>query len=175
MAELRPDLHFFAVDIAGPPKGIPSGCEFRQVDLQKDKLPWPDVSMDTITCMHLIEHLNDLSSLLVEVARVLKPGGRIYFETLHPKTLTLSSSLSEQVPLNFFDDPTHVRVVTVGALAHQVRRAGLKVETTGTSRNWLFAATWPFFVFMPASRKKFTARLHWLGWSAYLIARRSLY
>jgi len=175
MAELRPDLHFFAVDIAGPPKGIPSGCEFRQVDLQKDKLPWPDGSMDTITCMHLIEHLNDLSSLLVEVARVLKPSGRIYFETLHPKTLTLSSSLSEQVPLNFFDDPTHVRVVTVGALAHQVRRAGLKVETTGTSRNWLFAATWPFFVFMPASRKKFTARLHWLGWSAYLIARRSLY
>jgi len=163
MAELRPDLHFFAVDIAGPPKKIPSGCEFRQVDLQIDKLPWPDGSIDTITCMHLIEHLNDLSSLLVEVARVLKPSGRIYFETPHPKTLTLSSSLSEQVPLNFFDDPTHVRVVTVGALAHQVRRAGLNVETTGTSRNRLFAATWPFFVFMPASRKKFTARLHWLG------------
>jgi 2-polyprenyl-3-methyl-5-hydroxy-6-metoxy-1,4-benzoquinol methylase len=130
--------------------------------------------MDAITCMHLVEHLNDLSSLLSEVTRVLKQGGRIYFETPHPKTLTLSSSLSEQVPLNFFDDPTHVRVVTVGALAHQVRRAGLQVETIGTSRNWLFAATWPFFAFTSPSRKKFTARLHWLGWSAFLIARRSL-
>jgi hypothetical protein len=108
--------------------------------------------------------------MVAEAARVLKPNGRIYFETPHPKSLVLSSSLSEEVPLNFFDDPTHVRLVTAGALAHQVRREGLKTAASGTSRNWLFAATWPLFIFLPASRKKFTARLHWLGWSAYLIA-----
>ncbi len=27
------------------------------------------------------------------------------------------------------------------------------------------------FVFLPESRKKLTARLYWLGWSAFLIAR----
>jgi SAM-dependent methyltransferase len=172
IAELRPDLRFFAVDIAGPPNKCPPGCDFRQLDLEKEKLPWPDASIDAITNFHLIEHLNDLTPLLAEAARVLKPGGRIYFETPHPKSLVLSSSLSEQVPLNFFDDPTHVRVVTVGALAHQVRKAGLKVESIGTSRNWLFATSWPLFAFLSASRRKVTARLHWLGWSAYLIARR---
>jgi len=46
------------------------------------------------------------------------------------------------------------------------------VLASGISRNWLFAAAYPVFVFLPPSRKKFTARIHWLGWSAYLIACR---
>ena len=74
--------------------------------------------------------------------------------------------------LNFYDDPTHLRLVTTELLAGQTRRAGLEIEATGTSRNWLFAASHLFFIFRPPSRKKFTARVHWLGWSAYLIARR---
>jgi len=174
MAELRPDLRLSAADIAGPPKISPPECEFHRVDLENQKLPWPDSSMDAITCIHLVEHLNDLGLLLSEIARVLKPSGRIYFETPHPKSLVLSSSLHAQVPLNFFDDLTHVRPVVVGALAHHVRGAGLHVEAIGTSRNWLFAASWPLFAFLPASRRKSTAHLHWLGWSAYLIARRPL-
>ena len=76
--------------------------------------------------------------------------------------------------MNFYDDPTHVKPVDIAALAQGVEGAGLAVETSGTSRNWLFAAAWPLFVFFPDSRKKFTARAHWLGWSAYLIARRPL-
>jgi len=172
MAELRPDIRFFAVDKAEAPKKFPPGCEFRQVDLEKEKLPWPDGSMDAITCMHLVEHLNDLTLLLSEAGRVLRPSGRIYFETPHPKSLVLSSSLNTQVPLNFFDDLTHMRVVTAGGLAHHARAAGLEPEASGISRNWLFAVTWPFFMFLPESRRKVTARVHWLGWSAYLIAQR---
>jgi hypothetical protein len=121
--------------------------------------------------------LNDLTSLLAEVTRLLKPGGRVYFETPHPKSLALPSprgAAAGTFTLNFFDDPTHVRPVAIGALAQQVRGAGLEVMTSGTSRNWLFAAAWPLFVFLPPSRKKFTARMHWVGWSAYLIARRPL-
>ena len=129
------------------------------------------------TCMHLIEHMHDLASLLAEAARLLKPGARIYFETPHPKTLALPSPRGASAgtfTLNFFDDATHVRPVAVGALAQQVRAAGLDVEASGTSRNWLFAAAWPLFAVLPPSRKKFTSRVHWLGWSAFLIARRPL-
>ncbi len=172
IGELRPDLRLFAVDKGEPPQKCPPGCEFRQVDLEKEKLPWPDASMDAMTCMHLIEHLNNFGLFLAEVARVLKPGGRIYFETPHPKSLTLPSSLSTEIPLNFFDDLTHVRVVTAGGLAHHAREAGLQPVACGTSRNWLFAATWPFLAFLPQSRRRLTARLHWLGWSAYLIVKR---
>jgi SAM-dependent methyltransferase len=162
-AELRPDLKLSAAEKAGPPEKSPPGCQFHRVDLEKDKLWCADASMDAITCIHLVEHLNDLTLFLSEAARVLRPNGRIFFETPHPKSLVLSSSPRLQVPLNFFDDLTHVRPVVVGALAHHVRAAGLKVEAIGISRNWLFAVSWPVFAFLPTSRRKFTARLHWLG------------
>src|SRR5215472_10817812 len=143
IAELRPDLRLFAVDKSGHPERYPAGCEFRRLDLEREKFPWPDKSMDAMTCMHLVEHLNDFTLLLRESGRVLKPGGKIYFETPHPKSLAVSSpsgSAAGMFTLNFFDDPTHIRPVAVGALARLVRKAGLEVLTSGTSRNWLFAA-----------------------------------
>jgi SAM-dependent methyltransferase len=177
MAELRPDLRLFAVDISGAPGAYPAGCQFHRANLETDRLPWADGSMDAITCMHLVEHLHDLDLLLNETARLLKPGGRAYFETPHPKSLTMASpkgAAAGTFTMNFYDDPTHVRPVAIGALAQQVRRAGLSVESSGISRNWLFAAAYPFFFFTPDSPRKFTSRVHWLGWSACLIARKQL-
>jgi len=172
-AELRPDLHLFAADKAGQPEKYPVGCQFHRADFERDRLPWPDCSMDAVTCMHLVEHLHGLNPLLREVARLLKPGGRAYFETPHPKTLTLPS-LRGQFTLNFYDDPTHIRLVAMEDLARQAKSVGLAVESLGVSRNWLFAAAHPIYFFLPPSRKKFTARAHWLGWSAFLSARRPL-
>jgi hypothetical protein len=60
----------------------------------------------------------------------------------------------------------------MGALAECVREVGLTVADSGISRNWLFAAAYPLFLFRGPSRKKFTALAHWLGWSVYLIASR---
>ena len=175
MHELRPDLKLFAADKAGEPASYPAGCQFERVDLEQGTLPWTSGTIDAITCMHLVEHLRDVTMLLKETARLLKPGGRIYLETPHPKSLALSSprgAAAGSFTLNFFDDPTHVRPVAIGALAQWVRQAGLEVLTSGTSRNWVFAASYPLFMFLPPSRQKFTARVHWIGWSAYLIARR---
>jgi len=173
MTELRPDLKLFASDKAGDPQKYPSGCEFRRVDFERDSLPWPDGSMDTITCMHLVEHLSGLDLLMREIARLLKPGGQVYFETPHPKTLTLPSLGRTAIPftMNFYDDPTHIRLVTTRELAEATHTAGLRVEAEGVSRNWLFAASHLLYLWLPPSRKKFTARVHWLGWSAYLVAR----
>jgi SAM-dependent methyltransferase len=175
IAQLRPDLRLFASDLAGQPEAYPKGSEFQRADFERDKLRWPDSSMDSITCMQLLEHLNDLTPLLREVARLLKPGGRVFFETPHPKTLGLSSpprTAAGTFTLNFYDDRSHTKVVSMGALASMARDVGLEVEATGISRNWLFAATHPFFQFLPPSRKKFTALIHWIGWSAYLTAVR---
>ena len=174
-AELRPDLHFFAVDTAGQPENSPAGCHFHRGDLQRDKLPWPDASIDAITCMHLVEHLDDQRLLFQETERLLKPGGQIYLETPHPKSLTLSSPPARKAiaaTVNFYDDLTHVKPVPVGALAQWARRAGLEVVASGVSRNWLIAGAYPLFLFLPASRKKYVAYIHWIGWSAYLIAQR---
>ena len=47
--------------------------------------------------------------------------------------------------------------------------AGFQVMSVGTSRNLFFAALWPVFRFLPFSRKKMTSRIHWLGWSYFVI------
>lgn len=174
IAQLRPDLRLLAADKFGQPEKYPAGCQFRRADFEREPLPWADATVDAITCMHLVEHLSDLSLLLREIARVLKPGARAYFETPHPKTLALPSLRDSPLPftMNFYDDPTHVQVVTMAALAQQAQSAGLRVERMGTSRNWLFAAAHPLFAWRPPSRKKFTAHVHWLGWSACLVASR---
>jgi SAM-dependent methyltransferase len=171
-AALRPDLRLFAVDIAGEPERYPPGCEFCRADLERDRLPWPDASMDAVTCLHLVEHLRELRPLMAEVARLLKPGGRAFFETPHPRSLTLPSS-GGWFPLNFHDDATHVRLVSADDLARAAARAGLLPETPRISRNWLFAASFLVFVFLPTSRKKLTARLHWVGWSACCEVRKA--
>jgi SAM-dependent methyltransferase len=173
IAELRPDLKLLAADKAGEPEKYPAGCEFRRADFERDSLPWADGSIDTITCMHLVEHLEQLDVLLREIARLLKPSGQVYFEMPHPRTLTLPSLREAAIPftMNFHDDPTHVRLVTTRELAEAARKAGLRVEAEGVSRNWLFAASHLLYLWLPPSRKRFTARVHWLGWSAYLVAR----
>jgi SAM-dependent methyltransferase len=175
-AELRPDLRFFAADIAGQPENYPAGCQFQAADFEKDRLPWPDRSLDGITCMHLVEHLQDLSVLIREVGRLLKAGGVAYFETPHPRTLHFPSAHGtgvEKFTLNFYDDRTHVHLVEVEKLAQIARPAGLEQTASGVSRNWAFAAAYPLYALLPASRRKLTARVHWLGWSAYLILRRA--
>jgi len=175
MAELRPDLKLCCVDIEGSPERYPPGCEFVRADLVSDSLPWSDASMDAITCMHLVEHLSRLDHIAGEAGRLLKPGGRAYFETPHLKTLDLPPvGRNSPVPftMNFYDDPTHIRPVTVGELQLHIARIGLETISSGVSRNWLFALSHLAYAWLPASRKKFTARAHWLGWSAYLIAEK---
>src|SRR5207244_2059585 len=56
-AELRPDLKLFSTDLAGSPEKYPAGCQFHRGDIQKDKLPWQSGSMNSIICLHVVEHL----------------------------------------------------------------------------------------------------------------------
>ncbi len=173
MAELRPDLRFYAADIAGRPEAYPAGCQFHRANLEQDRLPWPDASMHAVTCMHLVEHLRELKLLFSETARLLKPGDKVYFETPHEKTVSLPSA-NGAFTLNFYDDPTHIRPVKLRQLAEHATAVGLEVIGTGISRNWLFSASYPFFRLRQPSRKRYTAQTHWIGWSSYLVAHRPL-
>lgn len=166
IAELRPELRLFSADKMGSPEKYPAGCEYRATDFETEKLPWADDSMDAVTCMHVVEHLQDIAPVMRETARVLKPGGRAYFETPHPRSLAMPSAKG-RFTLNFYDDPTHVRLIELGDLRKQAQLAGLVAGKSGISRNWVIAAAHPLFLLMPESRKKFTARIHWTGWSAF--------
>jgi SAM-dependent methyltransferase len=54
----------------------------KQADLGKE-LPYPDESFATILNNSGIEHIHDLRTCLREISRVLKPGGRFYFNVLN--------------------------------------------------------------------------------------------
>lgn len=175
MAELRPDLTFAAVDIAGPPARMPRHTHFALADLESDRLSFPDRSFDAITCMHVVEHLRTMTNLWNEVSRLLKPGGRVYIETPGPESVTTPSppaSLRGGVTVNFYDDPTHIEPIPIASLAKAANDVGLAAERTGRSRNWLFAGAYPLLRLAPPTRKRYVAKLHWLGWSAYLIAQK---
>jgi SAM-dependent methyltransferase len=176
MAELRPDLRFASVDIAGRPPTTPPNTAFATANLESDTLPWPDGSFDAITCMHVVEHLRTMTNLWREVARLLKPGGRVYIETPgleSVKTPSPPEALRGKITLNFYDDPTHIHPVTIPTLVGAARNVGLTATSTGRSRNWLFAAAYPLLSLAPLTRKRYVAKLHWLGWSAYLIAEKA--
>jgi SAM-dependent methyltransferase len=175
MSELRPDLRFAAVDIAGKPATMPRDAAFAQANLESDRLPWQDQSFDSITCMHVVEHLQTMTNLWREIGRLLKPGGRVYIETPGPESVTTPSPpqpLRGKITLNFYDDPTHVRPVPIEALAHAAGAAGLTTQSTGRSRNWLFAGAYPALALLTRTRNRYVAKLHWLGWSVYLIAEK---
>lgn len=175
-AELRPDIKYAAVDLKRPP-ALPPSIEFAVVDLEAGPLPWEDATFDAITCMHLIEHLRRTDALWKECARVLKPGGRIYVETPGPLSLTaktVTGKAAGSVTMNFYDDPTHTSLVPVEEMRAGSERAGLVVESAGKSRNLLFVLLYPLLALVrPNTRSRYVAKLHWMGWSHYVIASRS--
>jgi SAM-dependent methyltransferase len=141
--ELRPDLHYAAVDIQDFSASMPPGVEFHRADLSADSLPFPDARFDSITLMHVAEHLAQFGKAPAEFARVLKPGGRVYVEAPGQRSLLLPSS-TRDFPLNFYDDPSHIAPMPRGRIAHVFGVNGLRVRRSGAARSWplILALPW---------------------------------
>jgi hypothetical protein len=131
--------------------------------------------MDAVTCMHLIEHLRGMTSIVEGSAQPLKSGVCVYFETPHPKSLALSSprgKAAKTFTLIFFDDPTHLKPVAISALACRIRRAGMVSGNYWNLAELAVCRGVRVVHFFAPQPEKYTAQAHWLGWSPYLIARR---
>jgi len=58
------------------------------LDIQYDKgigeqLPYADQSFDCVFCCDVLEHVQDLPKVIAEIARVLKPNGVFFYDTLN--------------------------------------------------------------------------------------------
>ena len=78
-----------------------------------------DDSLDLVTVFHLIEHMSTdkLISLLNEIKRALKPGGRVFIETPSPENIVVAAC-------NFYADPTHHKPVNPHTLMFILRTMG---------------------------------------------------
>ena len=89
-------------------------------DLEKT-FPIKDNSFDRIYCKHLLEHLKDPESVVREIYRVSKDGGRVILEVPH-----FSSHIA-------YSDLTHKRYfsyVLLNKLVNTVRHKTIKKEIT---------------------------------------------
>jgi len=178
---VRPDLEITGVDREDFSSGLPEGIEFRRVDAEREPLPFPDDYFDGVTLIHLVEHLEKPGELIREVFRVLKPGGAFYLETPDRKSLrfpSLSGWLPDLCagPLNFYDDPTHLRIWLRQDLFELLRPEYPAELGFGLYRNRLYAALAPLLV--PAGA--LLRRRRWVvvgshnlfGWSLYCRGRK---
>jgi methionine biosynthesis protein MetW len=57
------------------------GIRTALVDLDAQPLPYSDGTFDAALCLEVVEHVRDPRLLALELARVLRPGGRLYLST----------------------------------------------------------------------------------------------
>jgi 2-polyprenyl-6-hydroxyphenyl methylase/3-demethylubiquinone-9 3-methyltransferase len=96
-------------------------------------------SFDAVTCLELLEHVPDPASTVSACARLVKPGGQVFFSTINrnPKAYLLAVIGAEYV-LNLMPRGTHdyARFLKPAELVRLCRSAGLEVmEIVGMRYN----------------------------------------
>lgn len=101
-----------------------------QFDLRK--CPLPDACVDGITCLNVLEHIDDHVSALAEIFRLLRPGGIAHIEV--PAGPELYDIYDEYL--------LHHRRYRLGELVTLAQRSGFRVEQATHLGFTVFPAFW---------------------------------
>jgi 2-polyprenyl-6-hydroxyphenyl methylase / 3-demethylubiquinone-9 3-methyltransferase len=127
--------------------GTPS-IEYREVAAEALAAEMPG-HFDTVTCMEMLEHVPDPSSIVRACSTLVKPGGWVFFSTINrnPKSF-LFAIVGAEYMLKLLPQGTHeyARFIRPSELAQWCRDAGLELHSTRgmeynplTRRYWLSA------------------------------------
>lgn len=80
-----------------------------------EALPYSDGQFDAVVCVDVLEHVADLSQVLAEVVRVLKPGGLFLFDTINRNpiarlaTITVAEDILGLLPKGTHDPAMFIK------------------------------------------------------------------
>jgi ubiquinone/menaquinone biosynthesis C-methylase UbiE len=92
-----------------------------------DPLPCPDAAFDVVTCRLAAHHFPDLPGALYEIARVLRPGGRLLVvDTIAPEDEALDAFINE---VEVTRDPSHQHSYRLSEWARALAGFGMNMTT----------------------------------------------
>jgi len=169
-AMARRASHVTGIDLAARPLGVArlhalesgvENIEYREIAAEALAAEVPG-HYDVVTCMEMLEHVPDPSSVVRACATLVRPGGWVFFSTLNrnPKSFLFAIIGAEYV-LGLLPKGTHeyARFIRPSELARWARESGLTLEGSkgmeynpltrryrlsgDTSVNYLFACRRP--------------------------------
>ena len=124
--------------------------QYREVAVEALAAEQP-ASFDVVTCMEMLEHVPDPSSIVRACAQLVKPGGHVFFSTLNRNAKSfLFAIVGAEYVLNLLPRGTHeyAKFIRPSELARDCREAGLEWQHTRgmeynplTRRYWLSGDT----------------------------------
>ena len=122
-----------------------SGIDYRQVPVEQLAQEQPH-SFDVVTCMEMLEHVPDPSSIFKACQQLVKPDGHVFFSTINrnPKSYVFAIVGAEYI-LQMLPKGTHdyKKFIRPSELATWIRAAQLQLkESTGLHYNPITKYYW---------------------------------
>jgi len=140
--------HVLGIDMGEAPLSVAqlhkleSGAELDYQQITAEELAEQEPGKyDVVTCMEMLEHVPDPSSVIAACSKLVKPGGHVFFTTLNrnPKSFLFAIVGAEYI-MNILPKGTHEysKFIKPSELENWARSADLHLkELTGMSYNIL--------------------------------------
>lgn len=104
--------------------------EYRKISAEELAAQSPS-AFDVVTCMEMLEHVPDPKSTVEACARLVKPGGHLFFSTINRNLKAyVFAVIGAEYILRLLPKGTHeyAKFIRPAELAKHVRAAGMRVE-----------------------------------------------
>lgn len=159
------------VQYAGFPRS--ANVSFAQANLDHARLPLADGVANLLVSIETIEHLENPRGLVREMARIVRPGGRIVLTTPNQLSLTSKIFFLTRHQFHAFQEapglyPSHITALVeedLRRIAHECGFIDIEIHFTDCGRIPLTSKRWPLAL---------GARGRWFSDNVLLTARRPI-